>query len=95
MTPIDPGDVFLVPFPYIGITTKKPARYLSVGDPRPAIGIDIGEGLVVRFNEAEQSVVGLNHDRPAGADSKSLLFDLVIATPPTGRLTGWCMRCMG
>ncbi len=33
--------------------------YLSVGEARPAIGIDIGEGLVVRFDEAEQSVVGL------------------------------------
>lgn len=33
--------------------------YLSVGEARPAIGIDIGEGLVVRFDEVEQSVVGL------------------------------------
>ena len=33
--------------------------YLSVNEPRPAIGVDIGEGLVVRFEEAEQSVVGL------------------------------------
>jgi uncharacterized protein YuzE len=33
--------------------------YLSVGDPRPAVGVDIGEGLVIRFDEAEQSVVGL------------------------------------
>lgn len=33
--------------------------YLSVGEPRPAIGVDIGEGLIVRFDEAAQSVVGL------------------------------------
>ena len=33
--------------------------YLSVGAPRPAVGIDIGEGLIVRFDETEQSVVGL------------------------------------
>lgn len=33
--------------------------YLSVGEPRPAVGIDIGEGLIVRFDEAEQTVVGL------------------------------------
>jgi uncharacterized protein YuzE len=33
--------------------------YLSVGAPRPAVGVDIGEGLVIRFDEAEQSVVGL------------------------------------
>jgi hypothetical protein len=33
--------------------------YLSIGEPQPAIGIDIGEGLVLRYNEAEQNVVGL------------------------------------
>ncbi len=33
--------------------------YLSIGDPRPAVGIDIGEGLVLRYDEAEQNVVGL------------------------------------
>lgn len=33
--------------------------YLSIGEPRPAIGIDIGEGMVVRFDENEQNVVGL------------------------------------
>lgn len=33
--------------------------YLSVNKPQPAIGIDIGEGLVLRYNEAENSVVGL------------------------------------
>ncbi len=33
--------------------------YLSIGDPQPAIGIDIGEGLVLRYNEVDQDVVGL------------------------------------
>ena len=33
--------------------------YLSIGGPRPSIGIDIGEGMVVRFDEKEQNVVGL------------------------------------
>jgi uncharacterized protein YuzE len=33
--------------------------YLSVGEPRPAVGIDIGEGLIVRFDEDRQAVVGL------------------------------------
>lgn len=33
--------------------------YLSIGDPQSAIGIDIGEGLVLRYDEAEQNVVGL------------------------------------
>lgn len=33
--------------------------YLSIGEPQPAIGIDIGEGLVLRYDEVEQNVVGL------------------------------------
>ena len=32
--------------------------YLSVGEPRPAVGMDIGEGVIVRYDEARQ-VVGL------------------------------------
>ncbi|MGH2558192.1 MAG: DUF2283 domain-containing protein [Thermomicrobiales bacterium] len=33
--------------------------YLSVGEPRPAVGIDIGDGLILRFDEAESEVAGL------------------------------------
>jgi uncharacterized protein YuzE len=33
--------------------------YLSIGEPRPAIGIDIGEGIIVRYDEISQEVVGL------------------------------------
>ncbi len=33
--------------------------YLSVGEPRPAVGMDIGEGVVIRYDEARKEVVGL------------------------------------
>jgi len=33
--------------------------YLSFGDPRPAVGVEIGHGLVLRYDEARQEVVGL------------------------------------
>ncbi|MEW6732911.1 MAG: DUF2283 domain-containing protein [Acidobacteriota bacterium] len=33
--------------------------YLSIGMPRTAICIDIDEGLVVHYNEADKKVVGL------------------------------------
>ena len=33
--------------------------YLSVGEPRSAIGIDIGDGVIVRFDETRNKVVGL------------------------------------
>lgn len=30
--------------------------YVSVGDPRPALGVDIGEGTVARYDEANELV---------------------------------------
>ena len=33
--------------------------YISVGQPRPAIGVDIGEGVVLRYDEAKHEVVGI------------------------------------
>lgn len=33
--------------------------YLSVGEPRPAEGIDIGDGVILRYNEEQKEVVGL------------------------------------
>ncbi|MBI2322700.1 MAG: DUF2283 domain-containing protein [Chloroflexi bacterium] len=33
--------------------------YLSIGEPRPAVGLDIGDGVVVRYDEAQGEVVGL------------------------------------
>lgn len=33
--------------------------YISVGQPRPAVGVDIGDGLIVRYDEANHEVVGL------------------------------------
>ncbi len=33
--------------------------YISVGEPRPALGVDIGEGVILRYDEAAKEVVGL------------------------------------
>lgn len=33
--------------------------YISVGKPRPALGVDIGEGVIVRWDEQEKEVVGV------------------------------------
>ena len=33
--------------------------YLSVGEPQPAAGIDIGEGVILRYDEARKEVAGL------------------------------------
>ncbi len=32
--------------------------YVSIGKPRKAMGVDVGEGTVVRFDEAKNEVVG-------------------------------------
>ena len=33
--------------------------YLSVGEPWSALGIDVGDGVVLRFDEERKEVVGL------------------------------------
>lgn len=33
--------------------------YLSFGRPRAAVGLDVGEGIVVRYDEKAKEVVGL------------------------------------
>ena len=33
--------------------------YISVGEPKPAVGIDIGEGVILRYDEAKHEVVGI------------------------------------
>ena len=33
--------------------------YLAFGRPKPALGVDIGEGVVVRYDEKKKEVVGL------------------------------------
>lgn len=33
--------------------------YLSAGQPKPALGIDIGDGLILRYDEPHREVVGI------------------------------------
>ena len=33
--------------------------YLSIGEPRPAVGIDIGEGIILRYDKVCEELVGL------------------------------------
>lgn len=33
--------------------------YLSIGKPRKATGVDIGQGVVIRYDEKRKEVVGL------------------------------------
>jgi uncharacterized protein YuzE len=33
--------------------------YLSFGPPRPAVGMDIGEGTILRYDEREKIIVGI------------------------------------
>ncbi len=33
--------------------------YLSIGKPRKALGVDIGQGVVVRYDDKKHEVVGL------------------------------------
>jgi uncharacterized protein YuzE len=33
--------------------------YISFGKPKPALGVDLGEGVIVRYDETAREVVGL------------------------------------
>lgn len=33
--------------------------YLSFGEPKPATGVDVGEGVILRYDEKAREVVGL------------------------------------
>jgi uncharacterized protein YuzE len=33
--------------------------YIAVGDPRPAITVDLGEGVLARYDPGSETVVGL------------------------------------
>ncbi|MEK6814596.1 MAG: DUF2283 domain-containing protein [Nitrospirota bacterium] len=33
--------------------------YISIGEPRPAVGTDVGGGVIVRYDEAKKEVVGI------------------------------------
>ena len=33
--------------------------YLSFGEPRAAVGVDIGEGVILRYDEGKGEVIGL------------------------------------
>jgi hypothetical protein len=34
--------------------------YLTIGNPQNAIGMDIGEGLIVYYDESQKEIIGLN-----------------------------------
>ncbi|PSB23616.1 DUF2283 domain-containing protein [Stenomitos frigidus] len=33
--------------------------YVSIGEPLPAVGVDIGDGMVLRYDETHNALVGL------------------------------------
>jgi uncharacterized protein YuzE len=33
--------------------------YISVGEPRVAVGVDIGDGTILRYDQTQKEVVGL------------------------------------
>jgi uncharacterized protein YuzE len=34
--------------------------YLSIDEPRPALGVDAGDGVILRYDEADNELVGYN-----------------------------------
>jgi uncharacterized protein YuzE len=54
--------------------------YLSLGEPQPAVGVDIGEGLVLRYSEIQSAIVGLT---VIGLKSRLEQTQQVIPLPTT------------
>jgi len=52
--------------------------YLSAGAPRAAVGIDIGDGLVLRYDESRMTVIGLRErlERNLAASGQTSKGDL-------------------
>jgi len=48
------------------------ALYLSFGRPRPAVAMDVGDGVIVRYDEQSSEVVGLTIIGVAGRLQKRL-----------------------
>jgi len=42
-----------------GYDEEADVLYLSIREPQPAVGLDIGEGIILRYDEARKEVVGL------------------------------------
>jgi len=38
---------------------KADVLYVSIGEPEPALGMDIGGGVIIRYDEKSRRVVGL------------------------------------
>jgi uncharacterized protein YuzE len=39
--------------------TEADVLYLSMGEPQAAVGVDIGDGVVLRYDEGRKELVGL------------------------------------
>jgi uncharacterized protein YuzE len=39
--------------------TEADVLYLSMGEPQAAVGLDIGDGVVLRYDEGRKELVGL------------------------------------
>lgn len=35
------------------------ALYLSIDEPRPALGVDVGDGVILRYDDVNKELVGL------------------------------------
>ena len=60
--------------------------YISVGEPKPSLGIDAGEGVIVRYNEVRTEVVGLTIIGLRARVLSGPLMILRVSAPPCLRV---------
>jgi hypothetical protein len=75
--------------------------YLSLGEPQPAVGVDIGEGVIVRYDEGRQERsrgtdgARFAHPAPQRPERGTVMNNLVVGSMVLMLVTfGWCNRSL-
>ena len=42
-----------------GVDSEADVLYISFGAPRPAVGVDMGNGVIMRYDEEQDEIVGI------------------------------------
>ena len=61
--------------------------YMTIGEPQPALGVDVGEGLVLRYSEAQSAIVGFTIVGLKSRLEQSLEGSLNSTTPVLSKLS--------
>ena len=59
--------------------------YISLGAPKPALGVDVGDGIIVRYDEETNEIVGVTLIGLRGKTSRELASPMPVDFSKNGR----------